>query len=359
MNSTKVSVQGLARFVTACFTSLGVSEEDARITADVLIEADRRGIASHGVARLKRYTDGIATGVILPETRYKVLRETANTLLVTGGNGLGQPVSHRAMRSVIDKAKEKDVALAAVRDSNHYGIAGYYAMMALTDGLIGLSASNAFPLVVPTFSKDALLGTNPIAVAAPTSGAMPFVLDMATSTVTRGKLEEYNRHGMPIPPVWGTDAHGSPTTDAAAVLKDVVARRGGGLLPLGGAGEETGGHKGFGLAMLVEILTGILSGGAFGPHVYGRPNAPANVCHFFAAIRIEAFIPLDEFTAALAAFVELLHGSEKAKGYDRSYVHGEKEFQRAKEQQEHVQIADKVVSEIERIGKGLGVTADF
>lgn len=356
---TKVKVSDLEKFVTECFEKSGMSNEDSKITTDVLIESDKRGIASHGVARLKRYTDGIKNGIMIPDADYEIIKETPNTLVITGNDGLGQPVSYKTMKLVIEKAKKNNIGFATVRNSNHYGIAGYYSMMALQENLLGISTTNSFPLVVPTFGKDALLGTNPISVAAPTSKERPFVVDMATSTVPRGKLEVYDRRGKPIPEAWATDSKGHPTTDPGLVLKNVKEKLGGGLLPVGGVVEETGGHKGYGMAMIVEIFTGILSGGAFGPNVYGIPNTPANVCHFFGAINIEAFISLDEFTESMDSIIRALLDSKKAEGQDRIYIHGEKEFILADQQQEYVKLFNRVIENIKEVGESLGVEANF
>lgn len=356
---TKVKVSDLEKFVTECFEKSGMSNEDAKITTDVLIESDKRGIASHGVARLKRYTDGIKNGIMIPDADYEIIKETPNTLVITGNDGLGQPVSYKTMKLVIEKAKKNNIGFATVRNSNHYGIAGYYSMMALQENLLGISTTNSFPLVVPTFGKDALLGTNPISVAAPTSKERPFVVDMATSTVPRGKLEVYDRRGKPIPEAWATDSKGHPTTDPGLVLKNVKEKLGGGLLPVGGVVEETGGHKGYGMAMIVEIFTGILSGGAFGPNVYGIPNTPANVCHFFGAINIKAFISLDEFTESMDSIIRALLDSKKAEGQDRIYIHGEKEFILADQQQEYVKLFNRVIENIKEVGESLGVEANF
>lgn len=355
----EIKSKALEEFFTDCFENSGMNYEDAKITTDVLLEADRRGISSHGAARLRLYIDCIKNGIMIPDAQYEIIKETPNTLLASGHGGLGQPVSYKVMKLVIEKAKKNDIAVATVRNSNHYGIAGYYAMMALPENLIGFSLTNSSPLVVPTFSKSALLGTNPIAVAVPMQGRMDFVLDMATSTVTRGKLEEFDRKGKSIPGGWATDTQGRLTTDPGLVLKNVVGKFGGGLLPLGGASEELGGHKGFGLAMLVEIFTGILSGGAFGPHVWSTNKSPANVCHLFGAINIEAFLPLDDFKSSLSSFVKTLHDSAKAAGQDRSYVHGEKEFHTSEKQREYIKIADIVIKDIKAIGESLGVEADF
>jgi LDH2 family malate/lactate/ureidoglycolate dehydrogenase len=356
---TEVGNSELGAFVTACFEKSGVSKADSRITADVLIESDRRGIASHGVARLRRYIEGLRNGVMVPNAVHEVVKETPTTLLISGNGGLGQPVSYKTMKLVIEKAAKHNVAVAAVRNSNHYGIAGYYSMMALKENLLGISMTNTSPLVVPTFGRNALLGTNPISLAAPSGREQPFVLDMATSTTPQGKLEEYNRRGKTIPEGWATDAQGLTSTDPALVLKNLKTRAGGGLLPLGGASEESGGHKGYGLAMIVEILTGVLSAGAFGPDVARSPNAPANVCHFFAAINVAAFIPLDQFAAQLDGLIRTVRDSAKAPGQDRIYIHGEKEFIAADRQKNRVGLLNKVVDDIKDVGATLGVKAGF
>ncbi len=355
----KIKVDELKGFVSDVFKKLGVSEEDADITADVLVASDRRGIASHGVARLGRYVKGIKDGVMLPDAKMTIEKETENTLLVSGNDGLGQPVSYKTMKKVIEKAKANNVAFAVVHNSNHFGIAGYYSMMALKEDLIGISTTNSAPLVVPTFGKSMLIGTNPISIAAPAGKERPFVVDMATSTVPRGKLEVYARQGKKIPLVWATDENGKPTDNPELVLKNLLERRGGGLLPLGGSEEETGGHKGYGLGMIVEIFTGVLSNGAIGRLVYGEKGKPANVFHFFGAINIDAIIPRDVFKANMDRLINILKTSEKAEGKNRIYIHGEKEFEQEEKHRETVDIYYKVVETMREIGKDVGVEPPF
>ncbi|MGB9722549.1 MAG: Ldh family oxidoreductase [Chloroflexia bacterium] len=357
----RVSPERLLEYVTAVFVALDVPEEDARITADVLVAADLRGIDSHGVARLRRYVQGIRDGVMVPRPEIRVVHETPATALMDGGAGLGQPVGVRAMRLAIEKAQAVGAGFVAVRNSNHYGIAGYYAMMALEAGnLIGLSMTNADVLVVPTFGRDALLGTNPIAVAAPAGRERPFVLDMATSTVPRGKLEVYDRLGKPMPIGWATDERGLDTTDAGRVLRNLKNRAGGGLLPLGGAGELLSGHKGYGLALLVDILCGVLPGAGYANTIYprtpeGRP-LPANVGHFFGAWRIDGFRPAEDFRATLDDLIRRLKDSPKAEGQTRIYIHGEKEFEAAeRNRREGVPLIPKVYEDLRAIAGEVGV----
>jgi len=359
-----VWAEPLADFCTRVFVSLDVPPEDAAVTADNLVAANLRGVDSHGVARLRRYVNGLRQGVMVPRPVVRVVHETAATALVDGGAGLGQPVSARAMKMAIDKAAQVGAGFVSVRNSNHYGIAGYYAMMALEHDCIGISTTNADVLVVPTFGRDAVLGTNPISVAAPAGKERPFVLDMATSTVPRGKLEEYDRKEKPMPLGWATDETGVPTADAGRVLRNFMSRAGGGLLPLGGAGEESGGHKGYGLALLVDILSGVLPGSGYATNIYpktpeGQP-LPANVGHFFGALRVDGFRPLEEFKASMDDIMHSLKSTPKAQGQERIYIHGEKEFEMADERRAHgIALHAKVVSDLRKIADETGVRFDF
>lgn len=350
-----VKIDDLFETVVEVFEKLGVPKEDGKIIADVLISADRRGIDSHGVARLKRYVDGIRNGVMNPKTEITVVKETPVSMVVDGGAGMGQVVAYRVMKKCIEKAKKNYLCFATIRNSNHYGIAGYYSMMALKEGLIGISMTNAAPLVIPTFGKDAVLGTNPISIAVPAKNEKPFVLDMATSTVPRGKLEVYNRLGKKIPLMWATDENGVPTDDPARVLRNLLERKGGGLLPLGGADELTGGHKGYGLALLVDIFSGVFSSGAWGTDVYGKKGQPANVCHFLGAISPDAFIGLEGISENMDNIIRMLKNAPKAEGKDRIYIHGEKEFEKEKERNEEVPLYYKVYDTIKDICNELGV----
>lgn len=359
-DEVRVRAEALKEFCVRVFRALDVPEEDARITADVLVQADLRGIESHGVARLRRYVDGLRSGMMAPRPEVKTVVQTPVTATLDAGGGLGQPVSYRAMEMAIRKAKEYGAGFVSVCNSNHYGIAGYYAMMALEHGCIGISMTNADVLVVPTFGRDAVLGTNPIAVAAPAGQERPFVLDMATSTVPRGKLEVYNRLGKPMPLGWATDERGVATTDAAQVLENFKKRAGGGLLPLGGEGELLSGHKGYGLALLVDVMCAVLSGAAYANLVYpksaeGRP-LPANLGHFFGAWRVDGFRPVEEFKAAMDDLQRRLKAIPKAEGAERIYIHGEKEYEKtALYLDEGIPLNPKVAADLEAIGEELGI----
>jgi LDH2 family malate/lactate/ureidoglycolate dehydrogenase len=355
----RIKVESLREFTVNVFNKLSVPAEDAKIAADILITADQRGIGSHGLQRLKRYTNGLKSGVMQPTMNIEILKETSNTLLISGGDGLGQVTSYQSMKLVIDKALENNIAFAAVRDSNHYGIAGYYSMMALEHDLIGLSLTNSAPLVVPTYGKNAIMGTNPLSIAVPAGKERPFVLDMATSTVPRGKLEVYERVGKTMPVTWATDESGNPTQDIPRVLTNLIDKKGGGLLPLGGAEEESGGHKGYGLCLAADILSGVLSGSTFGPNLYAGKNVPAKVSHFFGAIRIDAFIELDLFKSIMDAYIITLKHSEKAPSKDRIFIHGEKEYELYEQQKEEVGIYYEVVEELRQIGAEVNIHVPF
>ncbi|AEC52766.1 malate dehydrogenase [Pyrococcus sp. NA2] len=348
-NYIRIPKDELFSFVVRVLTKLGVPEEDAKIVADNLIMADLRGIESHGVQRLKRYVDGILSGAVNLRPNIRILREGPSYALVDGDEGLGQVVGYRAMRIAIEKARKSGIGVVVVRNSNHYGIAGYYALMAAEEGMIGISMTNSRPLVAPTGGIERVLGTNPIAIAAPTRGR-PFLLDMATSVVPIGKLEVYRRKGKPIPKGWAIDREGNLTTDVEEVFN------GGSLLPLGGLGELFGGHKGYGLSLMVDILSGILSGGTWSKHVKNTNEKGSNVCHFFMAIDIEHFIPLEEFKERMSEMIEEIKRSKKHKDFERIWIHGEKGFLTMETRLKlGVPIYKKVLEELNEIAKKVGV----
>jgi len=362
--AVRVGAEPLRRFCIQVFERLEVPNGDARIVADVLVAADLRGIDSHGVARLRRYVNSLRSGMARPRAQERILAETPTTTVIDAGAGLGHPVSYRAMQKAILKAKEYGSGFVTVRNSNHYGIAGYYAMMALEHDCIGMSMTNASVLVVPTFGRNAMLGTNPIAVAAPAGQERPFVLDMATSVVPRGKLEVYERLEKPIPLGWATDAAGIPTTDAGQVLQDSRQGAGGGLLPLGGAGELLSGHKGYGLALWVDVFCGVLAGAAYADLVYPRTEEgkplPSQIGHFFGAWRVDAFRPVDEFKAAMDDLQRRLKSAPKAEGASRIYIHGEKEYEETERRlRDGIPLNPKVAADLRALGKELGITYDL
>jgi LDH2 family malate/lactate/ureidoglycolate dehydrogenase len=264
------------------------------------------------------------------------------------------------MKLAIAKACKSEVGFVAVCNSNHFGIAGYYSMMALEHGCIGLSMTNTNRWMVPTYGRDPMLGTNPISVAAPAGSDWPFVLDMATSVVTVGKLEVFKRLGKPIPEGWAVDTIGKISCNPGAVLESVRDLGLAGLLPLGGSGEELGGHKGYGLAMCVDIFSALLSGAWYADQVYGLEvggtRRRANLGHFFGAWRVEAFRPLDDFKAAMDDLHRRLKGSRKAEGQTRIWVPGEKEYEESERRlRDGIPLSAAVINDLQQLGAELGV----
>jgi L-2-hydroxycarboxylate dehydrogenase (NAD+) len=348
-------VDDLKDYVRRFFSALNVPEMDAHIAADVLVSADQRGINSHGVIRLHSYYgDRLLKGKIDPTSPIKVIQESAATLALDGGNGLGQVVGYRAMSRCIELAEKAGLAITTVRNSNHFGIAGYYAMMALPEDMIGMCLTNSQPLVAATYGIPPLLGTNPIAVAVPAGEERPFVLDMATSIVSIGCITVHDKAGLPIPTGWGINARGELTPHPAEVLQ------GGALLPLGGPAELRG-YKGYGLALLVDLLSGVLSGAAYGTGV-GHPSHPnnADVGHFFAALKIENFRPVDQFKADMDDYIRALKASPKLPGQERIYIPGEKEFEQAECcQVDGVPLLAEIVAALKAAGEAAGVPFDL
>jgi len=351
----RVSHEKLREFVANIFMKLGVPEEDARITADVLVLADLRGVESHGVQRLKRYVDGIKNGVVKVKPNIKIVKESPVHALIDGDYGLGQVVGYKAMKIAIKKAKKNYFGIVGVKNSNHYGIAGYYALMAAEEGLIGISLTNSRPLVAHTGAINRVIGTNPIAFAAPTKTPPPFLLDMATSIVPSGKLEVYRRKGEKMPVGWAIGPDGELTDDPNVGLRE------GALLPLGGLGELFGGHKGYGLSVMVDILSGILTGANWGPFVGPTQGPkPSNVGHFFMAINVEAFMPLDEFKERMDQLIRTLKNAKRHPKFNRIWIHGEKGWLTMQTRLKiGVPIYKGTFEELKRIAKDVGVPFPF
>jgi LDH2 family malate/lactate/ureidoglycolate dehydrogenase len=342
-----------------------VEEGDAHIASTVLVEADLRGIVSHGVARLRHfYVNRIRDGRIVARPQVQMLTDTPATAVIDAGGGLGHPVSHHAMSVAIQKAQDLGVGFVAVRNSNHYGIAGYYATMALDHECIGMSMTNSSPLVVPTFGRVAKLGTNPIAVAAPAGNEYPYLLDMATSTVPAGKIEVYERREEALPEGWVIDGDGEPVTNAAQAIEHRRQRAGGGHLPLGGIGELLSGHKGYGLALWVEIFCALLSGAPCAYETYASRSAgksrPSQVSHFFGAWRVDQFRPVKEFKATMDELQRELKDAPRIEGQSRIYVPGEKEYiEKDRRAHEGIPLNQKVVVDLQMMAEELGMDFDL
>ncbi len=345
--------EDLTSYAAQYMVKLGIPEEDAKIVADVLIEADLRGIDSHGIIRIYSYYGiRLENQYMNPVTQKKIISETDTTISYDCGNGLGQVISYEAMNKSIQKAEKSNIAIATVKNSNHYGIASYYSMMALEHDMIGISLTNSQPLVAPTYGRAAIFGTNPISFAAPSDRQYPFVLDMATSVVPIGRIKVFEKKGKKIPIGWGIDNDGNITDDP----KKVQSGGPGALMPLGGI-DIMRGYKGYGLAIMVEILCAALSGASHLTDV-GFPHEPkiCDVSHFFMAININAFRPVIDFKKQLDEIITMLKESPKAAGHDRIYVAGEKEFEIAEyNSQNGIPVLKPVVDELVKNGNRLGI----
>jgi len=338
----------LDQFCMDVFRKFGFSDEESRIITDVLLMADLYGIESHGMQRMVRYHKGIEKGTIHPKEQPEVVFQTPVSAVIDGHSGMGQLVGHYAMELAIEKAKKSGMAIVSVRNSNHFGIAGYYAKMATDQGLIGFACTNSEAIMVPTFGRQAMLGSNPIAFTMP-ADPYPFFFDSATAVVTRGKLEIYNKANKPLPPVWALDANGHPSTDAPDVLANIVGKKGGGIMPLGGAEELTGSHKGYGYGMLCEIFSSILSLGVTSDHCCTFDDK-TGICHGFAAIDPAVFGDADAIRKHLSEYLEALRESPKAEGKDRIYTHGEKEvFSEKKMREEGIPVNDNTMVELNNL----------
>ena len=347
----------LEDFCSAVFTQLGLSETDASTAASVLVAADVRGIPSHGVGRLWRYVNGLTTGLMLPDAKPEVVNETQAGLVVNAHGAMGAPVSVWTMNRVIEKARKNGAAFASVKDSNHFGIAGYYAMMAIRENMLGIAMTNTAALGVPTFGRQVMYGTNPLAFAAPAQAEKAFVLDMSTTVVTRGKIEVYNRLDKELPPGWAVNRDGNTAKDAAPLLDDMFHRIGGGILPLGGEGEFYGGHKGYGLAVMVDILCAVLGGASFGAALRDTETSSARVSHFLGAIRVDSFRDPAEFRRDMDTMLSDLRACPPAAGAERVYFAGQKEFEHeAETAKTGVPVLRKTYEQLSAIGRDHGVT---
>ena len=349
------------KFVADVFCGYGVPREYSLICTDVLLEADRRGIESHGLNRLKPiYLDRIKAGIQRPKTDLEILKDGPTTALVDGHDGMGQVVGTKSMRMAIDKAKKYGLGMVAATNSTHYGIAGYYCAMATRSGCVGISGTNARPSVSPTFGIDNMLGTNALAFGIPTDEPFDFMLDCATSIVQRGTIEALARNGLPTPVGTVIDDNGAPMTNSEEILAALVSGKAS-LAPLGGFGNELAGYKGFGYSTVVEILSAALQGGNFLRQLNGIDSegkkCPHRLGHFFIAINVESFIPLESFKKTAGEILRTLRNSKKAPGRDRIYTAGEKEYLVWLDRKESgVPINESVQKELTAVRDELGLT---
>ncbi len=321
----------MERFMTDVFKKIGVPKEEAQTCAEVLITSDKRGIDSHGIGRLKPiYYDRIIHQKIQkPVTEFEIVRDHLSTAVVDGHHGMGMVVAKRCMQMAIDKAKKHGMGMVVARNSTHYGIAGYYPLMACNENMIGISGTNARPSIAPTFGVENMLGTNPLVFGFPTDEPFDFVNDYATSILQRGKIEQYAREGKDCPSGVVIGRDGSSKTDSKQILDDLVKGEAA-LASIGGISEATGGHKGYGFAIVTEVLSAALQQGAFLQQLTDKdPNGnlkPYELGHFFIAIDIECFCNPTDFRKTAGDIMRALRDSEKAPGAERIYTCGEKEY---------------------------------
>lgn len=329
MEKKFIPFEVLEKFMVKVMVKAGIPEEDAGIVCDVLIEADKLGFDSHGVNRFKSiYLDRIKEGILNPVTNYKIIKEGPTTAVVDGQNGMGHVIAYHAMKLGIEKARKFGLGMVAVRNSSHFGFAGYYPLMAVRENMIGITGTNARPSIAPTFGVENMLGTNPMTYGIPSDESFPFLLDCATSITQRGKVELYAREGKDLPKGWVIDEIGESKTNSSEVLKDLISGKAA-LTPLGGAGEETGGYKGYGYATVVEILSAALQQGSFMKMLVGNKDGkkiPYSVGHFFMVIDISAFTDPSDFKKTTGDILRELRASRKMPGQTRIYTAGEKEY---------------------------------
>jgi len=330
MKQKYIPFQLMEEFMVKVLANAGVPTDDAKTIADVLIEADKLGFDSHGVNRLKPiYLDRIKDKILNPVTDIKIVREGPTTAVIDGQNGMGHVISVNAMKMAIEKAKKYGMGMVAVRNSTHYGFAGYYALMAAKENMIGITGTNARPSIAPTFGVENMLGTNPMTFGIPSDEPFPFLLDCATSITQRGKIELYAREGKEMPSGWVIDENGVSKTNSSEVLKDLTSGRAA-LTPLGGIGDEMAGYKGYGYATVVEILSAALQQGAYMKMLTGIENGkkvPYPLGHFFIVIDINAFTEPDSFKKITGDILRELRASKKMPNQNRIYTAGEKEYE--------------------------------
>ena len=363
-NRPFVSWELMNSFLIEAFVGYGVPEDDARICADVLLESDRRGIESHGCNRFKPiYLDRIEKGTLLPKTEIEIIKETPTTIVMDAHDGMGMVASYHMMEMLIEKAKTYGMAGGAIRNSTHYGIAGYWATMASKEGLVGMTGTNARPSIAPTFGVENMLGTNPLTFALPTDEEFPFCLDCATSIMQRGKIEYYARDGKATPPGTVISEDGQSITDSREALK-ALSRGKASFAPLGGIGEELAGYKGYGYATVVEILSAALSGGQFmkalsGVSPEGDPQM-YHLGHFFFVVDPDAFMGRETFRRIAGDICRTLRQSKKAPGSERIYTAGEKEYLAWLERKDKgVPVGESVQKELIEVRDKLGLEYRF
>lgn len=361
VNKSIVDWKTITDFVVDAFVGYGIPREDAEICADVLLESDKRGIESHGVNRFKPiYLDRIKAGIQHPVTNFEIVKETPTTAVVDGHDGMGQVIGHRAMQMAIDKAKEYGMGMVVVRNSCHYGIAGYYTSMATKQGCIGMTGTNARPSVAPTWGVEGMFGTNPFTLGVPTDEPFDFNFDCATSITQNGKIEYYERIGENVHPGTIVGDDGQPVEGDAGVALKRIRQGTAALTTLGGIGEALGGYKGYGFALFVELLSSVLQDGNYGKALNGvdenGQKCMYHLGHFFIAIDTNHFLGEDICRKKAGDILRSMRASKKAPGAERIYTAGEKEYEIRLARKDGVPINESVQKEITAVRDELGLT---
>ncbi|MBQ6999230.1 MAG: Ldh family oxidoreductase [Clostridia bacterium] len=356
-----VDWETITNFVIDSFVGYGIPREDAEICADILLESDKRGIESHGVNRFKPiYLDRIRDGIQNPVTNFEIIKETPTTAVVDGHDGMGQVIGYKAMKMAISKAKEYGMGMVVVRNSCHYGIAGYYPDMACKEGCIGMTGTNARPSVAPTFGVEGMFGTNPLTIGIPTDEEFNFLIDCASSITQNGKVEYYERINEDVHPGTIIGQNGEPIEGDAGEALKMIRNGTAALTTLGGIGEALGGYKGYGYAMVVELLSAVLQDGSYGKALDGKDadgnKAPYHLGHFFIAIDTNHFLGEDLCRKKAGEIIRSVRNSKKAPGAERIYSAGEKEYLVRLARKDGVPINESVQKEIMEVRDELGLT---
>ena len=355
MGDTFVKAAHLRAFMERAFEKEGFSCTDAAAIADVLMQADLFGIESHGAQRMMYYHRNIASGSVDVNAVPEIVRETPVSALYDAHFAMGQIAGVRAMETAIQKAKKTGMGMVCVRNSSHFGIAGYYTLMAVKEGLCAFSMTNTGPIMVPTFGVEMMLGTNPLAFSMP-ADPVPFWFDASTTVVTLGKVEVYDKREKAMPEGWTIDGDGNLSTDASQMNRSILAGERGGILPLGGAGEMLGGHKGYGLGIMVEALTGVLAQGLVSPQMQGAHGD--HTSHFFFVFDPAMFGDAADIRVRMSDYLQALRASEKAPGCSRIFTPGEKAYEAQADRLQHgIPVEEKTLAELQQIACELDIEA--
>src|SRR6266511_3159834 len=355
----RVPAPQIRRQLVSVFLAWRMSPAHAETTADMMVETDLRGVDSHGIGMLPTYDQECRAGRLNMRPVFRKVRENAATALIDADASLGHPAAAFGMNLAVDKCLAAGVGVVAVFNSHHFGAAGCYSRIAADRGVIGMVTSATRGVtMVPTFGAEPVMGTNPLAFAAPAKRNAPFELDMATTTVAAGKVKVYKLNHKPLPSGWVVDGDGRPVTDAEEAFRYVFERAEGGITPLGGT-RDVGGHKGYGLAVMVHILGGILAGASFSPirRLTQGPSDPHNIGHFFMAMDPRAFRPEDEFQEDLDQVIDVLHGAKRADPDQPVLVAGDPEMETRRERLQHgVPIPEDLMEQLRGVAKSAGVS---